>query len=214
MPFEPYFFPCFKPFELLSRAYEKLHFHLLEFTHAEYKLPSYYFITECFPYLSDSERNAHAACFLYVQVVYEYPLSSFGTQIYLHCSIRSRSHFCGEHQIELTYIRPVFCSADRANDFIIEDDLAQLFEVVVIHCFSESTVQFFSFCYMLLYAGIGLSEQRFIKRFSEPFRRFFNLFFDLLVHFCQLVFDQDVCAITFFRVFVIYQWVVECIYVS
>ncbi len=68
------------------------------------------FVTERLAYLCDAERNAHTAGFLHVEVVDEYTLCGFGTQIDGHCSVGGGTHFGAEHKIELAYVGPVLCT--------------------------------------------------------------------------------------------------------
>ena len=110
MPFQTSLFPFLEPFEFGSRFYEELHFHLFELTHTENELTGHDFVTESLTNLSDTERNLHTSCLLYVQVVHENTLSGFRTKINLHGTVGSRTHFGGKHQVELTHFCPVLCT--------------------------------------------------------------------------------------------------------
>jgi len=70
-------------------------------------------------------------------------------------------------------------------------------------------VDFVTFGFVLLYARACFTEFLFVKTLSETFAGLFNLFFDLFVLFGDKLFDQYVCTVTFFRVTVINQWIVE-----
>ena len=133
MPFQTDFFPFLEPVEFCSRFYEELHFHLFKLTHTEDELTSYNFITESLTNLCNTERNLHTSCFLHVQVVHENTLSSFRTQVYLHGTVCSRSHFSGKHQVELTNFCPVLCTRNRTYDFFIQNNLTKFGQVVGIH---------------------------------------------------------------------------------
>src|SRR5947207_16029287 len=56
MPIHPLSFPGFIPLFLCAGANEVLHFHLLEFPHAENKLSGNDLIPECFSNLCNAER--------------------------------------------------------------------------------------------------------------------------------------------------------------
>ena len=86
MPFHAGFFPVDIPFHFGSRLHKKLHFHLLELSHAEHKLPGYNFVSESFPYLCDPEGDFHAGRFLNVQEIHKDSLCGFGSQINSVCS--------------------------------------------------------------------------------------------------------------------------------
>ena len=81
MPVQTGFFPFLEPFEFGTGADEKLHFHLLEFTHTENKLPGNNFVAESFSCLCNPERDFHPAGFLYVQVIYKNALGGFRTKV-------------------------------------------------------------------------------------------------------------------------------------
>ena len=134
MPLETELFPVLKPFHFGARLDEELHLHLLKLTHTEYKLTSNNLITECLTNLRYSERNLHAACLLYIEVVNENTLCCLRTEINLHCAIGGRTHLGLAHKIELSYVRPVACTTNRANNFLVQDNLFQLCQVIGIHC--------------------------------------------------------------------------------
>src|SRR5690606_34423590 len=113
VPFHSSFFPEFIPLHLFTWLNKELHFHLLELTHSENKLTRYNLIAKCFSNLCYSKRNFHSSRFLYVKKVYKYSLCCFRTQINLACIFSQRPDFSREHQIELTYIGPVFCAGYR-----------------------------------------------------------------------------------------------------
>ena len=61
MPAHTSLFPFLEPVEFTTGAYEKLHFHLLEFTHTEDELTCHDLVTESFTDLGDPERNFHTS---------------------------------------------------------------------------------------------------------------------------------------------------------
>ena len=124
VPLQADFLPLLEPLQLGAGLYEELHFHLLEFAHAEDELACHDFVTEGLTDLCNTEGNFHAARLLYVQVVDENALCRLGTEVHFHGAIGCRTHFGGEHQVELAYLGPVLRAADGANDFLVEDDLA------------------------------------------------------------------------------------------
>ena len=87
VPTKTCLFPVFEPFEFFTRANKELHFHLFELAHAEDELTGYDFVTESLAYLCDTERNAHAAGFLNVEVVDEDSLRRFGAKVNRHRTV-------------------------------------------------------------------------------------------------------------------------------
>jgi len=135
MPFQTNFFPFGEPLQLSTRFYEELHLHLFKLTHTENELAGYNLVTESFTNLSDTERNLHTAGFLYIQVIDKNTLRCFRTKINLHGTIGSRTHFGGEHQIELTYFSPVLGSRNRTNNLFINDNLTKFIQIIVVQSF-------------------------------------------------------------------------------
>ena len=214
MPFQTDFFPFLEPVKFSSRFYKELHFHLFELTHTEDELTGNDLVTESLTNLCDTERNFHTTRFLYIEVVYKNTLCSFRTKINFHGSVGSRTHFSREHQIELTNFCPVLCTGDRAYDFFINNDLTQFFQITVVQSFSKTSVKCVTFCLMLQYTSVGRTELSLIKRFAESLGSFRYFFIDFIVILSQLIFDQHVSTITFLRVFIVNQRVIECVYVS
>ena len=81
MPPESCCFPVFVPFHLFARPYKKLHFHLFELSHTEYKLTCDDFISECFSYLSNTEWNFLSGSLLYVEEIDEDALGGLWAKI-------------------------------------------------------------------------------------------------------------------------------------
>src|SRR5690606_19756888 len=121
MPLQSFGLPELVPRSFSAGANEELHFHLLEFAHAEYELPRHNFISECLSNLRNAEGNLHPSCFLHIEKVHEYALRRFRPQIdnIIFFLTRCATELGGEHQIELAYLRPVGCAADRAFDAMI-----------------------------------------------------------------------------------------------
>src|SRR5574344_58133 len=102
MPVQTHFFPVFIPFHFISRAYKKLHFHLLKFTHPENELSCNYLISESFTNLCNAKGDFHTATLLYVQEIYKNSLGGFGTKIDLGRPVVHTAQLGAEHKVELT----------------------------------------------------------------------------------------------------------------
>ena len=98
VPFEAGGAPVVEPLHLLAGANEELHLHLLELAHTEDELTGHDLIAECLTDLGDTERDAHAACLLHVEIVDEYALGSLGTEVYIHGAVGSGAHLGLEHR--------------------------------------------------------------------------------------------------------------------
>ena len=214
MPLQTDLFPFLEPIQLSARFYEKLHLHLLKLTHTENELTGHNFITECLTDLCNTERNFHTTCFLNIEVVHKNTLCRFRTQIDLHGTIRSRTHLCGEHQIELTHFRPVLRSGNGANNLFIYDDLAKLIQIIIVQRFRKASMKGVAFSLMLKDTAVCATELCLIESITEFLGSFSYLFIDLIIVFGKLIFDKHVCTITFFRIFIVNQRIVECINVS
>ena len=92
VPFHTGFLPLFEPVKLCSGLDEELHFHLLEFPHAEYELAGHNLIPEGLTYLCDAKRNLHPAGLLHVQVVHENALGGLRAQIDGICTVGRGTH--------------------------------------------------------------------------------------------------------------------------
>ena len=209
VPFEAPFLPLAEPCELLARAHEELHFHLLEFAHAEDELACHDFVAECLAYLRYAEGNAHAAGLLHVEVVHEYALSRFGTQVHRHRAVGGRAHLGFEHEVELAYLCPVLGAGYGADYFFVDYNLAEFFEVVVVHSLREAFVQGVALGLKFEHASVGGAELCLVETFAEAFCSLGYLFGDFVVDFCKMVLDEHVGAIALFGVAVVNQGVVE-----
>ena len=123
VPFESELFPVGEPLHLLAWAHEELHLHLLELTHTEDELSCDNLVAEGFTYLCDTERNLHASGLLYVEEVDEDTLCRLGSEVDGHGAVGGAAHLCLEHEVELANVGPVACTADRADYFLVQDDL-------------------------------------------------------------------------------------------
>ena len=214
MPLHAGFLPFFEPFQFRSRFDEELHFHLLEFTHAENELSGYDFVTESFPDLGDTERNLHTACFLHVQVVHENTLGGLRTQINQVGTIGRGTHGGGEHQVELTDLGPVAGSRYRADDVAIDDDLAIFGKVVGLFSGHIAVVHLVPLGLFAQDIGVGRAELGLVEGLAEFLASLCHLFFNLLFDFAQVILDQDIGAIAFFGIFVVDQRVVKGTHVA
>ena len=214
VPLEAELLPVLKPFHLLTWTNEELHLHLLKLTHTEHELACYYLVAECLTDLCDTKRNLHTARLLYVEVVHEYTLCSLRTEVNLHGTIGGRTHLGGEHEVELTHVGPVAGTRDWANDFFINNDLLEFLKVVVVEGSSESLVESVAFLYVGFYSLVGLLEHLLVEALAEAFACFGYFFLNLLVVLSELVLDKHVCAVAFFAILIIYEWIVECVHVT
>ena len=215
MPFQTGLFPFLEPFELRTRFYEELHFHLFELTHTEDELAGHDFVTERLTNLCDTERHLHTAGLLYVQVVHEDTLSGFRTEVYLHGTFRSRPHFRREHQVELTDFGPVLGTRNRADNFFVQDDLTEFVQVRTgVHGFRVAFVQRVTLSLVFQYTGVGATELSLVEGVAEFLGGLGYFLIDFFVVLGNLVFNQYVGTVAFLRVTVVNQRVVERVYVS
>ena len=215
MPFQTDFFPFLEPIQFSTRFYEELHFHLFKLTHTEDELTGNDFVTESLTDLCNTERNLHTTGLLYVQVVNENTLSCFRTEVYLHGTFGSRTHFGREHQIELTDFGPVLGTRNRTNDFLVEDNLTQFVQVRSgIHSLCIAFVQCVAFSLMFQYTRVCAAELSLIKSIAEFLGSLGYFLVDFLVVFGNLIFNQHIGTVTFLRVAVINQRIIERINMS
>ena len=214
VPFQTELFPVTEPIHFRAGLDEELHFHLLELTHTEDELTRYNLVTESLAYLCDAERQFHASGLLHVQVVDKNTLCRLRTKVDTHGTIGGGTHLGGEHQVELAHIGPVACAADGANNFFVKDDLLQFVQVHLVHGVTIALMQSVEMCLVLQYAGVGGAELRLVESVAKTLARFLHLLVDFLLNLCQLFLNEHVGTITFLRVAVIYQRVVESVHVS
>ena len=214
MPFQTNLLPFLEPIQFRSRFYKELHLHLFELTHTEDELTGYNLVTESFTDLSDTERNFHAAGLLYVQIIDKDTLCRLRTKIDFHRTIGSRTHIGREHQIELTNFCPILSTGNRASYFFVNNDLTELFQIVIVQRFCETFVQCITLCLMLKNTPIGAAELSFVESFTKSFGSFGHLFINLIIVLSQLIFNQHIGTVAFFRVFIINQRIVKCIHMS
>ncbi|MPM53462.1 hypothetical protein SDC9_100230 [bioreactor metagenome] len=177
------------PFHLLSWSNKKLHLHLFEFTHSENKLSRNNFISKCFPDLSNSKRDFHSSCFLYIQEVYKNSLGSFWAKVDNISVFTNATHLCTEHQVELSYISPVSCSRYRTYYFTIQDELFNSLKIILFKSIIHSLRNFCNFCFVSKNIRIRLSELLVIERVSKFLASFLYLFFNLIFNLCNIVFE-------------------------
>ncbi len=211
MPFHAGLFPFVEPLHFGAGLHEELHFHLLELAHAEYELAGNNLVAEGFSYLCYAERYLHAAGLLHVEVVDEDALCRLWTQVNLACGIACRSHLGGEHEVELAHVGPVFRSAYRIDDFLVDDYLLEFLEVGALHGFGVACVQRVALLLMLKHTAVGGPELCLVERIAEAFAGFCHFLCYLFFVFCNLVFNENVGAVALLRIAVVYKRVVECI---
>jgi len=214
MPFQTGFLPGFKPIKLGTRFNKELHLHLFKLTHTEDKLTGNDFVTERLTNLSNTERYFHTTGLLHIQVIHENTLCRLWTEINLHRTVGSRTHFGSKHQVELTHFRPVLRTRNRTDDFLIQDNLTKFIQIIIIQCFCKTFVKRIAFSLMLQHTCIGAAELCFIKSFSKLFGGFGNFLVDFIIVFSQLVLNQNIGTIAFLRVAVVNQGVIESVNVS
>ena len=156
------------------------------------------FVSERFTDLGDTEREFHTSGFLDVEEVDEDPLRGFRTQVNFVGTLCHGTHFGFEHQVKLANFGPVTGSRDGAYDAGIENDLTQLFEVVVVESLDHTIVCLVTFGFVFEDTRVGLQELLLVETLAEPFACFFDLFFDLFVLFGDEVLDQHIGTVTFF----------------
>ena len=214
MPLHTGFLPRGKPVKFGTGLYEELHFHLFKLAHTENELTGNNLVTEGLANLCDTEGQLHTAGLLHVHVVHKDTLCSLGTQINLACTVGSRTHFGREHQVELTHVCPVAGTADGAHDFLVKDNLTQFGQVTVVQCLCKTFVQRIALGSDFQHAGAGAAELFFVELVLEALGSLGHFLVNLLVIFCQLLFNEHVSAVTLLAVAVVNQGIVEGINVS
>ena len=114
-------FVLFVIFDVGAFFAEPLMFHLLEFDRSEDEVAGRDFVSEGLAYLRYAERNFGAHRTLNVLEVYELALSGFGAEIDLVLiSVRDAPRRL-EHEVEVSYRRPVELSAYGAFNLMFVD---------------------------------------------------------------------------------------------
>ena len=214
VPSHARFLPLAEPFEFGAWLHEELHLHLFKFAHTEDELASYDLITESLTDLCNTKRNLHATCLLHIEVVHEDTLCGLRTEVDGRCPLRSRPHFGLKHEVELAHFSPVASTANGANDFLVQDDLAQFFKVAIIESHRKTLVQSIALSSNFEHTTVGGAEFFFVEGFLETLATLSHFFLNLLVIFCELIFDKHVSAIAFLRILVVNQGIVKRIYVT
>ena len=124
------FFPILEPLEILAGFAEKLHFHLLEFAHAENKVAGGYLVAERLADLAHAERYARSARTHHVFEVYEYTLCGLGAQIARRQRIFRNALEGFEHELKLFNGRKIGLAANGAGYFMLGNECGKR---VVIH---------------------------------------------------------------------------------
>ncbi len=209
MPLHAALFPFGEPVEFGTGLYEELHLHLLKLTHTEYKLTGYNFVTESFAYLGYSERYLHTAGLLHVQIVYEYTLSCFRAQIYFHGTIGSGTHIGREHEVELTYVGPVACTAYGTYNLFINNYLFEFVQIVFVYCSLIAVVQRIASGCIIQYIGRCGAIFCFIERVTETLAGFDYLLLYFFIVFGHLLLNQNIGAVASLGIAVVYQGIVK-----
>ena len=211
MPLQTLLFPVLEPLQLGSGTYEELHLHLLEFAHTEDELAGDNLVAESFADLCDAERYLHAAALLHIEKVDEDALGSLWAEVEGVRIINYATHFCGEHQIELTHICPVAGTADRADNLQVENELLESVEVVAVHAVGVTLMNFVNLFLVLQHTGVGGDKLLAVEGVTEAFMGFLAFFVYLLFYLGYIVFDKDIGTVTFLAVLVVDERVVECV---
>ena len=206
--------PTGEPVQFGSRLHEILHLHLLKLTHTENELTGHDFIAESLAYLCYAERQLHAACLLHIKIVHKDALSRLGTQVYLAGALSRRAHLGGEHQVELAHLGPVACAANRAYDFLVEDNLAQFAQITGIHRLGIAFVQGFTLGGQFQHAGACSPVLCLVELFLETLAGLGHFLVYLFIILCNLILNEHIGTIAFLAVTVVDERVVEGIHVS
>ena len=214
MPGEAGLLPGFEPAHFVARAHKELHLHLLEFAHAEDELARHDLVAEGLTDLRDTEGHLHAARLLDVQEVDKNALGGLGTQINGPHAAVHVAQLRAEHQVELAHLGPVFGAGNRAGNLAVDDDLAQFRQVVLVQRFSHPVVHLVPLCLVAEHVRVGCAELRLVERIAETFATLLHLLVVLLLEFCQIILDQDICTVSFLGILVVDQRVVEGAHVA
>ena len=197
VPLHPHFLPIGKPFHLVSRTDEKLHFHLLELPHAEDELPCNYLIAKSLAYLCDTERELHAARLVNIQEIDENTLCGFGTEVYRARPLGHRAYLSGEHKVELPHLGPVLGTGNRACYVAVENQLPQAFEVVRIQSGSETVAYGIDFRLIAQDIRISSTELFLVEGITEFFTPFFDILRDFFLQFSNIILHKDIGTVPF-----------------
>ncbi|MPM64271.1 hypothetical protein SDC9_111157 [bioreactor metagenome] len=198
-----------EPFEFLTRPYKKLHLHLLELPHPKDELTCHYFITECFPYLGNTERNLHPAGFLYIQEVHKNSLGCFGPQVNDAGIFTYAPHLGREHQVKLTNLGPVPGTRYRACNFAINDQLPDSFQVIAVEGLVHPHFNLIGLLLVPQNIWVGCTELCLIKCLSEFLAPLLYILFYLLLYLGNIILKQYICTISFLGIFVVNQRIVK-----
>ena len=213
VPVDTCFLPLLIPFEICSGLHKKLHLHLFKFTHTEDKLTGNNFIPERLPCLRDAERNFHTTGLLHVQEIHKNTLCCFRAEINRTRLLTHRTQLCTEHQVKLTHIGPVARSTHRTGNFQIDNNLFYFLEIIRLQSRFETSIDLINFFLIIHHTRIRLTEHLLIKIFKTTLRLLY-FFRNLRIYFRDIILDQNIRTVTFFRILIIDQRIIERIYVS
>ena len=214
MPRHTCLLPLGEPVELGARLDEELHLHLLELAHTENELAGHDLVAEGLTNLCDTEGELHAARLLHVEVVDEDALGGLGAQVDGGGSLGGAAYLGLEHEVELAHVGPIAGAADGAYNFLVDDDLLQLVEVVGVHGLLEALVEGVALALKFKDAAIGGTELCLVKGIAEALAGLGDFLVDLLIVLGHLVLNEDIGAIALLRIAVVDEGVVESIHVT
>lgn len=183
MPLHAELFPVIEPFHFFARSDEKLHFHLLEFAHAEDKLAGNNFVAKCFPDLCNSGKEFSCGRFsVHSGNLRKFP-EPFPDEDILSSCLSKWSHFREKHQIELTNFGPVAFTTDWTNNFGIDDDLSKPSRLVSLRAFVKRA--WISSRLRVISSMRGFVSRNIFSSNELPkrFKSFFHFFLDFFVEF-------------------------------
>ncbi len=164
-----------------------------------------------------AEGNLHAAGLLHVEVVDEDALRRFGAEIDGGGTVGRAAHLGLEHEVELADIGPVTCTADGADDFLVEDDLLEAVEVDAARCVHGllvAVVEVVELSLVLEHTLVGGAELCSVELVAEALAGLFYLLLNLILVLAHLLFDEDIGTIALLRVAIVDEGVVEGVHVS
>src|SRR5574344_43768 len=210
VPLQTLLLPSLEPLHLCTWLNEELHLHLLKLPHPEDELASHNLIPESLSYLSNSKRNLHTPSLLNIQILNEDTLSSFRTKINLIRILTSIANLSAEHQIKLTNISPILGPGNRVNYLTIKDNLLISIKIVCILSSQITLMNLINFCLLTKHIWISLTELGLIKRITKPLATFLNFLIHLLLKFGNIILNQHICTISFLRILIVNQRIIEC----
>ena len=135
----------------------------------------------------------------------------------LHGAVGGRTHFGREHEVELTHVGPVACTADGAYNFLVEDNLLESLKVdatLCVHGTLETLMQSIALLLVLQNTLVCSAELCLVELVAETLLCLVYLLLYLIFVLCHLVLDEDISTVTLLRVAIVDERVVEGINVS